>query len=190
MSEWAQKRDIMLRYNSTAHCYDRRYFEEQTLKIKAAIEGVNVRKESLILDVGCGTGLLFDYATKRAKTIVGLDISRETLLKAKKRAKKSSKIHLIFADADNMPFKKGVFNHVFSITLMQNMPDPIVTLKEIKRVTKEDAFIVITGLKKKFSNETFNRLLRDANLRVIESRSEGLKSYVTACIKISSQKSN
>jgi len=183
MSEWDRKRDVMHRYDLTAHIYDMRYAEEQTAKIEAVMKSINMEKASSVLDVGCGTGLLFEYVACKAEAIVGLDISRETLFQAKKRAKKFANVHLILADSDNVPLKEDVFSHVFALTLIQNTPDPLKTLNEIKRVTKENAVIVITGLKKKFPIKAFERLLHDAGLGVIALRNASLKSHVAVCTK-------
>jgi len=183
MSEWDKKRDVMQRYDLTAHIYDIRYAEEQTAKIEAVMESINMEKEGLVLDVGCGTGLLFEYVANKAEAIVGLDISRETLLQAKRRAKKFANVHLILADSDNVPLKEDVFSHVFALTLIQNTPNPFKTLNEIKRVSKENAVIVVTGLKKKFPIKAFKRLLDDAGLKVIPFKSESLNCYVAVCTK-------
>jgi len=181
MNEWKEKRRIMRRYDLTAHIYDMRYAEEQTAKIKAVLESVNIGKGCLVLDVGCGTGLLFDHVVKKAEEIVGLDISRKILLQAKNRSRNFANTSLILADADNLPFKNEVFSHVFAITLIQNTPNPVKTLDELKRVAIKDAVIVVTGLKGKFSLEAFKGLLRMFGLNVIEMKSENLKCYVAIC---------
>jgi len=184
MSEWAKKYDVMRRYDLTAHLYDMRYAEEQIAKIEAAVESVQIEGHGSVLDVGCGTGLLSIYIANKAKMIVGLDISRKTLLQAKKRTKTSTNAHLILADADNMPLKENAFNHVFALTLIQNTPSPLETLAEIKRVAEENAMIIITGLKKKFSIEAFKELLQDADLNVIALKHENLNCYVAVCTKV------
>jgi ubiquinone/menaquinone biosynthesis C-methylase UbiE len=183
MNEWNKKSALMHRYDLTAHIYDMQYAEEQTAKIRAALEGLKIEKHSLVLDAGCGTGLLFGYVADKAEAIVGLDISRKILLQAKKRAKNFQNAHLILADADNMPLNKSIFSHVFGITLIQNMPNPAKTLNEIRRVAKEDAAIVITGMKKAFTLEEFEELLRDAGFNIIALKDEGLKCHVAVCTK-------
>jgi len=184
MNQWDKKRALMHRYNLTANIYDMRYAEEQAAKIEAALEGLKMEKHSLVLDAGCGTGLLFGYVADEAETTVGLDISRKILLQAKKRAKNFQNIHLILADADNMPLKENIFSHVFGITLIQNMPNPARTLSEIRRVAKEDATIVITGMKKAFTLGKFEELLRHAGFNIVALKDEGLKCYVTVCTKL------
>jgi len=183
MSEWDKKRDVMHRYDLTAHIYDMRYAEEQTAKIEAVMESINMEKECSVLDVGCGTGLLFEYVSHKAEAIVGLDISRETLLQAKRHEQKFVNVHLILADSDNVPLKEDVFSHVFALTLIQNTPNPFKTLNEIKRVSKEDAVIVVTSLKKKFPIKAFKRLLHDAGLGVVALNNESLNCHVAVCTK-------
>lgn len=181
MSEWDKKRDVMRHYDLTAHIYDRQYAEEQTAKIETALKRVRVKKHSLVLDSGCGTGLLFNHIKNKLKALVGLDLSRKILFQAKKRAKRFPNVHLICADADNTPLKEGVFNYVFAVTLIQNTPNPVKTLNEIKRVAKRDAVMVVTGLKKKFTLENFEELLHRADLNVIALKSENLKCHVVVC---------
>jgi len=184
MSEWDKKRDTMQHYDLTANIYDTQYAEEQEAKIEAAMKGLNIEQHGLVLDAGCGTGLLFNHIADKADEVVGLDISREILSQAKKRAKKFQNVHLIWADADNTPLIDNAFSHVFAITLVQNMPDPVKTLNEVKRVAKKDAVIVVTGLKKKFTVEIFEELLHKVGLKVIEIRNGNLKCHVAICIKI------
>lgn len=185
MGEWSQKRDAMQHYDLTAKTYDLQYAEEQKVKIETALENVKFSKNSLILDVGCGTGLLFEYVADKAEMVVGLDISKKILEQAKKRSAKFDNVHLVLADADHTPFKNGIFSHIFAITLLQNMPNPEKTLTEIKRVAKIEALIIVTGLKKKFSPEYLEGLLRKLDLNIIEIKDsdQALKCYVAVCVK-------
>ena len=172
----------MRSYDTTAQIYEMRYFEEQTAKIKEALEATAINKNSLVLDAGCGTGILFAYIAKKAKTIIGLDVSRKILFEAKRRADNFQNVNLILADADNMPLKERLFKNVFAFTLLQNMPSPAKTLSEIKRVANKNAIIVVTGMKKTFALNEFERLLRSARLKVVSLKHEGLKCYVAICI--------
>ena len=175
----------MKRYDLTAHIYDMQYTEEQAAKIEAALKSVNMERYRLVLDAGCGTGLLFSYVADNAETTVGIDISRKILLQAKKRAENFPNVLLILADADHMPLKENVFSHVFAITLIQNTPNPVKTLNEIKRVAREDAMIVVTGLKKTFTLEELEKLLQETALKIIALQDEGLQCYVAVCTKLS-----
>jgi ubiquinone/menaquinone biosynthesis C-methylase UbiE len=179
VNKWSQKRTTMRRYDLTAEMYEMRYAEEQAAKYKAALESLNIKPDSKILDVGCGTGLLFSHVAAEAKTVVGVDVSIKLLRQAKKRAQEFRNVHLVQADADHIPFKNNHFNIVFAFTVLQNLPKPLETLREIKLNAQQTASIVVTGLKKVFSLEAFQELLRDAGLQVVSLKDAApLKCYV------------
>ena len=184
VNKWNQKRKTMRRYNLTAQLYDVRYAEEQEVKYKTALERLNVARNSKVLDVGCGTGFLFSHVAAEAQTVVGVDISGKLLLQAKARARKFRNVHLIQADADHLPFKANQFSVVFAFTVLQNLPKPLETLKEIKRIAERDASIVVTGLKKTFSLDAFRELLQSAGLRVVSLKDDDmLKCHVAVSVR-------
>jgi ubiquinone/menaquinone biosynthesis C-methylase UbiE len=182
VSTWKQKRRVMRRYDLTALLYNVRYAEEQEAKYRIALE--NLRVAGTILDVGCGTGLLFPHVATKAEKVVGVDVSKQLLLQARKRAEKFRSVQLVQADADHLPFRNAYFTVVFAFTVLQNMPKPFETLMEIKHIAKRDALIVITGLKKKFSLEAFEELLRQAGLRVVLLKdNDDVKCYVAVSLQ-------
>jgi ubiquinone/menaquinone biosynthesis C-methylase UbiE len=183
MGGWTKKRRVMRRYDAAAHIYDVRYYEEQACKIEAAMKSLKMDRTDSVLDVGCGTGILFDYIGDSAGMTVGLDVSRKTLVQAKSRETPHPDAHLVRADADNMPIKNGVFSRVFAITLIQNTPRPDETLKEIGRVARDDAVVVVTGLKKVFTRSALEHLLKDAGLKIASLKGENLRCYVAVCAK-------
>ena len=182
MSGWQKKRSVMRRYELTAEMYDNRYAEEQTAKIIAALKNLT-EPNGHSLDAGCGTGLLFNYVANEARLTVGIDISKKTLMLALRRIRdmKISNVFLVQADMDNMPFDTGVFGRIFSMTVLQNSPDPGRTLAEIKRVGKHDVVFVITGLKNIFSKVAFRHLLKNAGMRIVTFEEKDLKCYVAIC---------
>jgi ubiquinone/menaquinone biosynthesis C-methylase UbiE len=182
MTEWDKKRRVMRRYDHSALVYDKQYAGEQEAKIKAALKKLELEKIGLALDVGCGTGLLFPHVAEDADLLVGLDLSSKILSQARKRAVQYSNVAILRADADVLPFPDGTFNKVFAITLLQNMPNPLRSLCEIKRVAQSKATIVVTGLKKEFSREEFAQLLKKAKLKISVVKADGqLKGYIAIC---------
>ncbi len=185
MAAWKKKRDVMRRYDVTADMYDRRYAEEQTTKIEAALKHVVLGEKDPVLDIGCGTGLFFSQVADKTGFVVGLDVSKRSLLVAKKRAKTFGSVGLVLGDADHMPFRDRVFSHVFAFTLIQNVPCPSETLREFKRVAKSGAVFVVTGLKRIFTQKAFASLLGGAGLRVVAFEDgDHLKCYVAICATI------
>jgi ubiquinone/menaquinone biosynthesis C-methylase UbiE len=181
-NQWKQKRSTIRHYDRTARVYDTQYGEEQNTKITAALENLNQIDNTVVLDAGCGTGLLFPHVAKHARLIVGIDTALALLKQAKNKAPANT--HIIRADADRTPFPDKAFTLAFALTLLQNMPQPKTTLEEIKRVTHQNASIIITGLKKNFTQENFIQLLENAQLEIVSMKTdEKLKDYIAVCHK-------
>jgi ubiquinone/menaquinone biosynthesis C-methylase UbiE len=163
--------------------YDLRYADEQKAKLEAALDSLKDKWFGLVLDVGCGTGILFDYVTGKPKMIVGLDLSKKTLLEAKARIfeKNMNNAYLVQADADNMPFCDEMFDHVLAVTVLQNAPNPGKMLREIRRAAKDEAIFVLTGLKSIFSKRRFEHVLKKAGLKLEKVEEDNLKCYVAIC---------
>ena len=184
MGEWQKKRAVMLHYDQTAGGYDAQYAEEQNAKMEAALGNIALKKNNTVLDMGCATGLLFPHIADKPQRLIAIDISRKLLKQAKKRAKQHSNIALIQADADHTPFKNQVFHAVFAVTLLQNMPNPIATLREVERITRPEAMIGLTTLKKKFTQKAITELLRKAKLKITILRTTAkLKDHIITCQK-------
>lgn len=185
MSDWSKKRRVMCRYDQSARVYDAQYREEQDAKIRTAMENLTLNKDSKLLDVGCGTGLLHEQVAEKTKFTIGTDSSRGLLKEAKKKAKPYENVALILADADNMPFANNTFDSVFAITLLQNMPNAVATLNEIKRVSTSDATIVVSGLRKAFAEDEFSKMLKRADLEAaVLKLDEQHREYIAVCFKI------
>lgn len=184
MIDWKQKCRHKHYYNRTAHIYNKRYTEEQNCKIETVVENLELGGQSSILDLGCGTGLLFPRIQKPAKEIVGLDISKGMLKQIDHFKKHSANAYFILADADYTPLRDNQFDAVFAITLLQNMPNPRKTLQETKRIAKPNASIIVTGLKKHFTEHYFIKLLKNAKLKTkLLKTNDNLKCYIAICKK-------
>jgi ubiquinone/menaquinone biosynthesis C-methylase UbiE len=149
-------------YDVTAGIYDERYSDEQHLKYWKTLESVDVA-DAVVLDVGCGSGMFFSEVAGKAKVVVGVDVSGKLLLKAKANA--AANVHLVQGDADHLPFRDAAFDTAFSFTVLQNLPKPARTLKEVKRVTRQGGKIAVTGLKKAFPGTVFHDLIQECGLQ-------------------------
>ena len=72
MREWKKKREVMGSYGGLATGYDALYKEEQNAKMKVILGKLKFRENSFVLDVGCGTGLLFEHVKESVRLLVGL----------------------------------------------------------------------------------------------------------------------
>jgi ubiquinone/menaquinone biosynthesis C-methylase UbiE len=162
--------------------YDLRYREEQERKFEAFLSKISISQDDLILDLGCGTGLLLEKISGTVGFAVGLDISERLLSWARSKLR-GTQTALILSDADYLPFRLAAFDKVFAITLLQNLPEPRRALSESRAVAKSAATIILSGLKKKYSREEFLALLSSVGLRVEEVVDEELKDFLAICRK-------
>jgi ubiquinone/menaquinone biosynthesis C-methylase UbiE len=189
MPAWDKKRKVMRHYSRIATTYDLQYAEEQEEKMSVALSDVHLGRHSLILDLGCGTGLLFNHLGNSVGLLAGIDLSRDILREAKKRADQLANVALLRADADCTPFRNRIFHAVFAITLLQNSPNPARTLEEVKRIARENASIILTALKKEFTLEATKQLVGDAGLSIETVKTDiRLKGYVIKCKNIPSSR--
>ena len=156
------KRNIRDRYDDLGgRVYDLRYTEEQRLKYELLLTKVRVKPDDIVLDNGCGTGLLFEYVTTY---IVGLDVSVKLLTKAKDRAK--DVVQLVNGDSENLPFRPRVFHSVMSFTVLQNASSPERMLREMDSARRGDGGLVVSILKKALSKQEFIELFIKSNLKI------------------------
>jgi len=97
--------------------------------------GITPKRGGRVLDLACGTGILFPKLVKRFKTVVGLDYSLPMLSVAKE--KPFNNVYLVRGDALELPFKENSFDTVVLSLGLRHFPDIGKSLKEIHRVLKE-----------------------------------------------------
>jgi len=168
-----KKKKIIKDYNKTAHFYDNRYNRIQQEKYEILTKNYRINGKQ-ILDLGCGTGLFFEYLIKTtvAKDItksnyIAVDISWNMLLKFKSKTfKDDNSGHLpnfILSDIDHLPFRENTFDIIFTFTSFQNLPSIRNGIEELTRVCKNNADFIFSILKK---NLDLNSLLKILELYV------------------------
>jgi len=151
------KRRVLESYDTLGgRVYDVRYRSEQTAKYDVILRHMIQSTGEIVLDDGCGTGLLLERLESHA---VGIDLSHGLLSKARSRLRDRRRTHLVQADADRLPFREAVFDKVFAVTLIQNTPEPEHTLGEIRRVARAGSEIAVTALRRSFTSQGFRQLL-------------------------------
>ena len=144
MSEVSRNNDTRNRYNRIAFIYD---FMEAPLEfLRLASWREKLRSRIIggqVLEIGVGTGKNLPYYPPGVK-ISAIDFSHRMLSRAHKKALQNNlKVEFLEMDAQQLAFPDHFFDTVFATFVFCSVPDPVVGLKELRRICKPDGRLIL-----------------------------------------------
>lgn len=97
-----------------------------------------------ILDIACGEGYGSAMLAKKAKKVIGVDISEETIRHANKRYKKQN-IEFKVGSCSDIPLPDGSVDYVVSFETIEHHDQHEQMMKEIKRVLRPNGILLISS---------------------------------------------
>lgn len=112
-------------------------------------EKISVNSDFQILDIATGRGaVLFPLLERigRGGKIVGIDISKEMLIKAEETLQRSdgANVELRLMDAEALAFSDASFDAVFAGFCLFFLPSPVQALQEWKRVLRTGGKVAVS----------------------------------------------
>ncbi len=105
-----------IRPPDTEKSYEKAAIRKTQLQMaRRILQEMKPDENSLILDVGCGSGFSMEAELTVSQKTFGFDISFELLLVAKRKGIKN----LVRADFSDIPFKENAFDAIISISALQ-----------------------------------------------------------------------
>ncbi len=137
---------IFYRYFSKIYDYINPIFYSDEMR-KTVVDMANINGNSLVLEVGCGTGFTTEEIVRRTgeNKVVAVDLTPEQMMKA--RAKLTN-VNYFLGDAENLPFKDDSFDAAISAGSIEYWPHPQKGIEEMARVTKSGGKVVILAPRK------------------------------------------
>ena len=134
-------------FDSQASEYDARetayYSKYPKISCRDVCERLRSVSYTKLLDVGCGTGYLFELLlAQREAEYHGLDLPPEMLKMAK--AKFNGRVALVEGSADRLPYADDSFDVVTCIQSFHHYPDPDKAMQEVFRVLKSGGFYILS----------------------------------------------
>jgi ubiquinone/menaquinone biosynthesis C-methylase UbiE len=113
-----------------------------------AVETLDIQPTDRVLDIGFGGGVTIEKMVKLIDTgkICGVDFSEPMVKQAKQKFKsliESGKVSIEFADVNHLPFDDNTFDKVCTVNTIYFWEEPLVGLREIKRVLKSGGRLVV-----------------------------------------------
>ncbi len=102
--------------------------------LRRLVKGITPKGDGRVLDLACGTGILFPHLVEMFDLVVGLDYSFPMLREAKK--KNLRRVRLVRGNALALPFGEEVFDTAVVSLGLRHFPDIELSLRELFRVLK------------------------------------------------------
>lgn len=134
-------------WEKRASSYDKQVksFSSEYEYLKTKIKSYT-NKDSFLLDVACGTGILALDIAPYVGNVCAVDISSNMVDVAKKKEMqaKVNNIEIAVADAYELPFSNEVFDVVLLANLLHVVKEPAVVVREARRVLKKNGYILVS----------------------------------------------
>lgn len=126
--------DLGIKKNLFQKYWHFRRFRE-VLKLLTPVDGK-------VVDIGCHSGLFTEKIIHKIspKEIYGIDISKKSIEKAKKRIRQGK---FQTGDAQNLPFEENSFDAAFCLEMIEHVDYPGKVLQEIHRVLKKQGYALV-----------------------------------------------
>jgi SAM-dependent methyltransferase len=97
------------------------------------------KKKGTLLEIGCAAGYLLKLAQERGFDSYGVEISED----ASKFASEKLGLKVKNCVLEDAKFESDFFDAVILINVLEHLPDPLGTLREINRISKDDGIVYI-----------------------------------------------
>ena len=120
-------------YDSVAEDYAR-FRHSDPNAVERLIQGSGISGDSIILEIGCGTGNYISAVQARVGCVCfGIDLSRKMINQAKKR---KNGVTFSVGSAENLKFAAGLFDFVFSVDVIHHVRNRIRYFSQAYRVLR------------------------------------------------------
>lgn len=120
----------------------------------------------LVLDAGCGYGRHSRIVQSYGAEVVGIDLSA-AVINARRITKEMPKVHIVQTDLFYPPFRKDLFDVVYSWGVLHHTPDPRRAFEGLVDFVKPDGDISVKIYRKRPAPARFvESLIRKVSLRL------------------------
>ncbi len=155
--------DDAVDYDAMDHSEVNRVFVDDLLQATRKL-GSELTKDSVLLDVGTGTGLIPIRFCQRTGfgSVVAIDLATEMLRLAARHVGGcglNDRVQIERVDAKSMPYEDGRFEAVMSNSIIHHIPDPSLVFAEMLRVLKPGGLLFVRDLMRPADQDTLDQLV-------------------------------
>ena len=101
--------------------------------------------DKLVLDVGCGGGVLSEGLARLGAEVIGLDASKQAISVAKKHAR-SSNLKIKYVCEPLEAYEGGPFDVVTCLEMLEHVTDPKEVILHCKRLSKPGGLVFLSTI--------------------------------------------
>ena len=137
-----EKKDIIEFFDRCAPTWDAGMIKSDTI-IATILDNAEVAENMDILDVACGTGVVFPYYLQRnAASVTGIDIAPEMAKIAAAKYENDPRVQVICGDVEETAFDRK-FDVIVVYNAFPHFPDPRRLIKTLAGLLKEGGRLTI-----------------------------------------------
>ncbi len=144
------------------------------------VDTTMLNKDSVVLDIGCGSGRWSKYVSSRAGFVEAIDPS-EAVLVAVDLLKETDNVRVTQAGIDEIPFADNSFDFAFCLGVLHHLPNTAEALKKcVDKVKPNGYFLTYLYYSLDTRGTTYRLIFKAANLirQVVSSLPFRLKAVV------------
>ena len=136
------KQDVIAFFDGCAPTWDA-IMEKSDAIIGEILDNARVGEHMTVLDVACGTGVMFDYYLDRgADAVVGIDISPAMARIAADKYAAEPRIQVVCGDVETYPFDT-TFDRIVVYNAFPHFPDPAGLIATLAGLLKEGGRLTV-----------------------------------------------
>ena len=136
------KKDVIEFFDQCAPTWDAGMIKSDAI-IGKILDNAEVAADMDILDVACGTGVMFDYYLERGvNSVTGIDISPEMAKIAAGKYENEHRIQVICGDVEDATFDRK-FDVIVVYNAFPHFPDPRRLIKTLSGLLKEGGRLTV-----------------------------------------------
>ena len=137
-----KKQDIIAFFDACAPKWDAEMIKSDEI-IKTILDHAEVGEGMDVLDVACGTGVMFPYYLERnVRSVTGVDISPEMAKIANEKFAAEERVRVLCADVEEIQFPEG-FDRIVVYNAFPHFPDPKALIKTLAGLLREGGRLTI-----------------------------------------------
>ena len=137
-----EKKDIIAFFDRCAPTWDAEMIKSDGI-IGKILDNAEVGANMEVLDVACGTGVMFDYYLDRGvASVTGIDISPEMAKIAAEKYAEESRVQVLCADVEEYAFGRK-FDRIVVYNAFPHFPYPKRLIKILAGLLKEDGRLTV-----------------------------------------------